>query len=221
MKFAGIIFDFDGVLLESEHLGNVQLAEYLTRLGHDTSAEYAMANYMGLNGTDFTDAIAADIGEVLPDDFAQTRAAEKRDAMQQGVASVTGAVDFVRSLPRHIPRAIASSSTSEWIRAHLDHLGIRDAFEPMIFSGVEHVENGKPSPDLYVHAANALGLAIADMVILEDSPVGVKGAVASGAHVIGLCAGRHCAADHDRRLRELGAHDVASDYGTVRRLLGL
>ncbi len=221
MKFAGIIFDFDGVLLESEHLGNVQLADYLTRLGHDTTPEYAMAHYMGLNGTDFTDAIEGDIGEALPADFAETRAAEKRDAMKDGVDPVIGAVDFVRSLPADIPRAIASSSTSEWIRAHLDHLGIRDCFEPMIFSGVEDVEKGKPAPDLYVHAAAALGLDIVDMVILEDSPVGVKGAVASGAHVIGLCAGRHCATDHDRRLRDLGVHDTASDYDEVRRLLGL
>ncbi|MBW4330706.1 HAD family phosphatase [Stakelama sp. CBK3Z-3] len=221
MKFAGIIFDFDGVLLESEHLGTIQLADYLTSLGHPTSPADSMANFMGLNGTQFIDAIERWIGESLPDDFAESRAADKQQAMAQGVDAVAGAVAFVRALPADLPRAIASSSSKQWIRAHLDHLGLRDSFEPMIFSGVEDVERGKPAPDVYCHAAAALGQDIGNMVILEDSPVGVKGAVASGAHVIGLCAGLHCAADHGDRLKALGVDAVASDFDEVRCLLDI
>lgn len=221
MNYAGIIFDFDGVLLESEHVENAKLAEYLTRLGHPTSAADSMANFMGLSGTHFTDAIEQWIGRPLPQDFAESRAVEKEESLARGLSPVAGAVDFVQSLPRDVPRAIASSSTKHWIRTHLDHLKIRDRFEPMIFSGHEDVPNGKPAPDVYRHAASALGLDIRDMVILEDSPVGVQGALASGAEVIGLCAGLHCAADHSDRLRSLGVRKIASDFDEVRRLIGL
>ena len=132
---------------------------------------------------------------------------------------MAGAIRFIDSLPATLPRAIASSSRSDWIVAHLQHLGVRDAFADKIFSGREHVARGKPAPDIYLHAAAALGVDIRRTVILEDSPVGVTGAVASGAHVIGLCAGLHCAADHGERLRALGVQEIAHDFDEVARLI--
>jgi beta-phosphoglucomutase-like phosphatase (HAD superfamily) len=89
----------------------------------------------------------------------------------------------------------------------------------MVFSGKEHVLRGKPSPDLYWYAADALGIDIRRAVILEDSIVGVRGAVASGAHVIGLAAGSHCLPGHADKLRALGVHDVASSFDEVARLI--
>jgi beta-phosphoglucomutase-like phosphatase (HAD superfamily) len=132
---------------------------------------------------------------------------------------VAGAVEFVLALPRHVPKAIASSSSTSWIRAHLDHLKLRERFEPHIYSGKEHVARGKPAPDLYLHAAAALGVPIEQTAIIEDSPVGVTGAVASGAYVIGLAAGQHCFDGHDERLRALGAHAIAHSFDDVARLL--
>jgi beta-phosphoglucomutase-like phosphatase (HAD superfamily) len=117
-----------------------------------------------------------------------------------------------------MPRAIASSSSTHWIETHLEHLGIRDAF-PLIASGREHVARGKPAPDIYLYAAQALGVDIARCVILEDSPVGVTGAVASGAQVIGLCAGSHCTIGHADRLRALGVHAIAHSFEDVERLV--
>ena len=122
---------------------------------------------------------------------------------------MVGAVDFVRSLPPRLPRAVASSSTTRWIRGHLDHLGLDDAFGDHIYSGREHVERGKPAPDLYLYAADRLGVDIARVVILEDSAVGVTGALASGATVIGLAAGQHCLDGHEATLRGLGVEHVA------------
>ncbi len=214
-----IIFDFDGVLLESEYAGNRQIAEYLTRIGHPTTPEQSMANFMGLAGGDFHAAIERWIGRSIPEDFHEARAVEDRRALEEGLPEVAGAIAFIRALPATLPRAIASSSTTRWITRHLDHLGVRDAFGDKIFSGREHVARGKPAPDLYLHAVQALGVDIARAVILEDSPVGVTGAVASGAHVIGLCAGMHCAADHAERLRALGVHDIAHDFDEVARLI--
>ena len=85
----------------------------------------------------------------------------------------------------------------------------------MIFSGREHVARGKPAPDLYLHAAAALGVPIERIAIIEDSPVGVEGALASGAEVIGLVAGRHCLAGHAERLRALGVRHIARDFDEV------
>ncbi|QIG78554.1 HAD family hydrolase [Stakelama tenebrarum] len=219
MKFDAIIFDFDGVLLESEYSGNAHIAEYLTGIGHPTSPEDSMANFMGLAGPEFLSALENWIGGPLPEDFHPAREAENRRVMAEGIDPVAGAIAFVRGLPRDIPRAIASSSATEWIATHLDHLGIRDAFDPHLYSGKEHVARGKPAPDLYLHAADAIGADIRRTVILEDSPVGAKGAVASGAHVIGLCAGSHCGPGHADRLRDLGVHDVAADFSDVARLI--
>ncbi len=86
-------------------------------------------------------------------------------------------------------------------------------------AGREHVTRGKPAPDLYHFAANALQVPIDRMVIIEDSPVGVTGAVASGATVIGFCAGRHCAADHGARLKALGVHHVAHSFDEIEQFL--
>lgn len=219
-RFDAIIFDFDGVLLESEYDGNRQIADYLTEIGHPTTPEDSMANFMGLADAQFLAAIERWIGRALPPDFHEVRAAEDRRALAEGIAAVTGAIAFVRALPPALPRAVASSSSTHWITTHLDHLGLRDAFGDRIFSGREHVARGKPAPDIYLHAAAALGVDIARCVILEDSPVGATGAVASGAHVIGLCAGSHCGIGHDERLRAIGVHDIAHDFAEVARLIG-
>lgn len=220
MRFDGILFDFDGVLIESEYAGNAQIAAYLTEIGHPTSVEQSMHHFMGLSGDAFTGAVEAWIGRPLPDGFAEARAAEDARIIAEGVPTVAGAIAFVEGLPRALPRAIVSSSRTRWIDAHLRHIGLRDHFGDHIYSGHEHVERGKPEPDLYLHAARRIGVPIERLAVIEDSPVGVKGAVASGAHVIGLCAGSHCLAGHDRRLRELGVDAIAHDFVEVARLLG-
>ena len=220
MKFQGLILDFDGVLLESEYAGNKQIAEFLTGIGHPTTAEESMTHFMGLSGGDFRAAVERWIGRLLPEEFHTARAEEDARVLAEGLEAVAGAVRFVEALPADLPKAIASSSTTRWIETHLDHLGLRPHFEGRIFSGHEHVERGKPAPDLYLHAADAIGVPIERVASVEDSPVGVRGAVASGAYVIGLCAGRHCLAGHGERLRALGVHALAGSFGEVETLLG-
>ncbi|MBM3929519.1 MAG: HAD family phosphatase [Sphingomonadales bacterium] len=219
MRFPALLFDFDGVLVETEYAGNAHIAEYLTGIGHPTTAQDSMDRFMGLSGAEFIAAIERWIGRRLPQDFATIRAAENDRAIREGVAAVAGAVAFVRALPADLPRAIVSSSSTEWIRAHLAHIGLGDAFGDHIYSGKEHVARGKPAPDLYLYAADRVGVAIADCAILEDSPVGATGAVASGAYVIGLCAGTHCGIGHADRLTAIGVDAVAPDFETVARLL--
>ena len=221
MRYDAIIFDFDGVLLESEFEGNQLLAELLTNLGHPTSVAEAIEHFTGLAGRDFINTVETRIGRPLPDDFhEQTREASAR-ALRDGIEAVAGAVDFVRSLPTGLPKAVASSSSTRWIRAHLAHLGLDDVFEPHIYSGREHVERGKPAPDLYLHAADRLGVDISRTVIIEDSKVGATGALASGAAVIGLAAGKHCFDGHADILRGVGVTQIAQSFDEVARLIGL
>lgn len=220
MKVDALIFDFDGVLIESEYVGNKHVADYLTAAGYPTTIEQAMARFMGLSGQNFAAAIERWIDGPLPSSFSVERAEEDARIMREGIDEVAGAVAFVRSLPADLPRAIASSSSTRWITRHLDHIGLRDAFADHIYSGKEHVARGKPAPDLYLHAAAALGVAIDRCAILEDSSVGATGAVASGAYVIGLCAGSHCAPGHADVLRAIGVDAIAHDFDEVAALLG-
>jgi HAD superfamily hydrolase (TIGR01509 family) len=216
-----IIFDFDGVLLESEFEGNIELARLLTDLGHGHTVEETLRHYVGLAGRDFIEAIERRIGAPLPPEFHERRRQQSVRALEEGVRAVVGAVDFVRALPPTLPKAVASSSSTRWIRGHLQHLGLADAFGDHIYSGREHVERGKPAPDLYLHAAMRLEVDIRRSAIIEDSEVGVTGALASGATVVGLAAGRHCLDGHAEMLRSLGAEHVAQDFDEVARLLGL
>ena len=221
MKPDALIFDFDGVLLESEYAGNLQLSELLSELGYPTSVDHALRHFTGLSGNSFLAAIERHIGERLPQRFHDQRKEQDAQALRDGIAGVEGAVEFVRTLPKNLPKAVASSSTTHWIRTHLDHLGLANEFGDHIYSGHEHVERGKPAPDIYLHAAARLGIPISRCVIIEDSEVGATGALASGASVIGLVAGRHCTDGHDDRLRQLGVRNIAYDFDEVRRFVGL
>ena len=216
-----LILDFDGVLVDSEHVGNQLLAELLTDLGHPTSLEDTYDHYVGLAGRPFLEAIERQIGGPLPDDFVALRRAQGQSLLSGGVAEVPGAGAFVRSLPAGLPRALASSSSTRWMQGHLAHLGLTASFGAHLYSGHEHVERGKPEPDLYRFAAEQLGVAIGNCVIVEDSPIGVRGALASGARVIGFCGGSHCRESHGDLLRAEGATDIARDFDELGRLLDL
>jgi beta-phosphoglucomutase-like phosphatase (HAD superfamily) len=217
----GLIFDFDGVLLESEYASNRHLADLLSEFGHPTSIDQALTHFMGLSGAAFQKAIRSHAGRSLPYEFHQRRDAEDRRALVDGLAAVAGAVEFVRQLPPTLPKAIASSSTTHWIRTHLEHIGLGVHFGEHVYSGHEHVACGKPAPDIYLYAAEQIGVPIQHCAIIEDSEVGATGALASGARVIGLVAGRHCEIGHDARLRDLGVVEIARDFSEVRTLLGL
>src|ERR671925_355988 len=99
MRFDAIIFDFDGVLLESEFEGNQMLAELLTKIGHPTSIAEAVEHYTGL------------AGQAFPPEFHEGTRALRDRSLREGIAAVAGAVEFVSALPRTLPKAVASSSS--------------------------------------------------------------------------------------------------------------
>jgi len=221
MRFDAIIFDFDGVLLESEFEGNQLIARLLTELGHPTTEREAVEHFTGLSGRDFIAKVESRMGREVPNEFHAAMHAERDRTLEEGIDAVLGAVEFVRALPPSLPKAVASSSSTRWIRTHLAHIGLEDHFEPHIYSGKEHVERGKPAPDLYLHAARKLGVDISRSVILEDSKIGAIGALASGGTVIGLAAGGHCFDGHADMLRSVGVGNIAHCFDEVSQLVGL
>lgn len=219
--FDAIIFDFDGVLLESELELNRLIAQLLSELGCPTTVQEALTSFTGLTGPDLRKVIEKRLGRPVPPSFNEELREAGNRALAAGLEPLAGAVDFVRALPPHLAKAVASSSSTRWIRTHLEHLDLRDAFEPHIYSGKEHVTRGKPAPDLYHHAARELGIDISRAVILEDSKVGASGALASGATVIGVAAGKHCLDGHEEMLRDVGVELIAHSFDEVAQLLGL
>jgi HAD superfamily hydrolase (TIGR01509 family) len=208
-----LIFDFDGVIVDSEILSNAILAEALTELGCPTTTGEAVERYIGLNWRDTIAVIEAGIGRPLPADFRDGTREAFRLRLDE-VAAVAGVEAFLDSLPP-LPMAVASSSPTRWLRGALQRFGLAHHFGDRLFSAAEHVARGKPAPDIYLHAARALGVEPAEALVIEDTAPGVTAAKSAGMTVVGLCAGRHCGSGYGERLRAAGADRIAGSYDEV------
>jgi HAD superfamily hydrolase (TIGR01509 family) len=211
-----IIFDFDGVVADSEVLANQVLAEGLTAIGLPTTLEDSMRLYMGRRWGDCVEVIEAQFGGPLPEGFIEQRRERAHERLMQEIAPVAGVQGFLQRFA-HVPRCIASSSQLGYIGQCLDLMGLTPWFEHR-FSGHD-VERGKPHPDLFLKAAATLGAAPGDCVVIEDSPMGVMAGRSAGMLTIGLCAGTHVTDGHGERLTAAGADHVAASYEAVARLL--
>ena len=207
-----IIFDYDGVIADSELLSNAAMAEVLTGIGLPTTTDQAIARYLGKRWLDCRPLVEEQLGRPCPDEVVVdwTRLCHQR--ARTDLAPVEGLLDFVEG--RQQPRCIASSSPPDWIELGLARFGLIGQMGP-IFSAAVHVTRGKPHPDLFLHAAQALGAAPARTLVIEDSRTGVLAGVAAGMMVIGLCAGGHIREGHAEQLLEAGAHRIARSYSEV------
>jgi len=205
------------VIVDSEILSNRILAEALTELGHPTTTEQAVERYIGLNWRDTCALIETGIGAPLPADFRpKTKAAFQ--LRQEEVVAVAGVEACLGRIPA-IPKAVASSSPTAWLRGALERFGLAHHFGGRLFSAAEHVALGKPHPDIYLHSARALGVAPGDVLVIEDTAPGVAAARAAGMTVIGLCAGLHCGPGYGDRLQGAGADHVVGSYAEVLNLV--
>jgi len=169
--------------------------------------------YIGLNWRDTIAVIEAEIGRALPDDF-RPRIKEAFELRVEEVAEVAGVAAFLDALPP-VPKAVASSSPTEWLRGSLERFGLAHHFGGRLFSAAEHVARGKPHPDIYLHAARELGVRGPQVLVLEDTAPGVMAAARAGMTVVGLCAGRHCGPGYGDRLWAAGANQVFGSYSEV------
>jgi HAD superfamily hydrolase (TIGR01509 family) len=217
VKIKGILFDFDGVIADSETLANTVLAEKITQLGLPTTLDDALTRYLGKRASEVLALIESGVGRPLPSNFSEDLKMATLARFREGLREVTGATAFIRDFSA-LPRCIASSSSVERLRVCLEVLGIANDFSGRVFSA-DMVERGKPHPDLFMYAASRLQVEPASCVVIEDSASGVQAGIAAGMTVIGLCAGSHLKAGHSARLALAGATYLARTWGEVAELV--
>ncbi|MFI7505148.1 HAD family hydrolase [Streptomyces sp. NPDC049687] len=189
MRYELVIFDNDGVLVDSEPISNRLLAAYLTELGHPTSYEDSIRDYMGSAMHRVHDLVLERTGERLPAEFDDVFHQRVFAAFERELEPVAGVVDVLEKLAvDEVPYCVASSGSHERIRVGHRTTGLDRWFdEARVFSS-QDVGKGKPAPDLFLYAAERMGVAPQRCAVVEDSPLGVRAAVAAGMDVYGFTA---------------------------------
>ncbi|MGW7527774.1 HAD family hydrolase [Streptomyces sp. NPDC054783] len=189
MRYDLIIFDNDGVLVDSEPISNRCLAAYLTELGHPTSYEDSIRDYMGSAMHRIHELVLERTGQRLPDDFDDVFHARVFAAFERELQPVAGVAGVLEKLAADgVPYCVASSGSHARIRVGHRTTGLGRWFaEERIFSS-EDVGRGKPAPDLFLYAAERMGVAPERCLVVEDSPLGVQAAMAAGMAVYGFTA---------------------------------
>jgi HAD superfamily hydrolase (TIGR01509 family) len=200
-----LIFDCDGVLVDSEHLACAALADLMTALGHSMTAEDAMLAFAGRSLKDVLARAEELLSRPIPKDMGERAALELMMRFRRELKAVAGVKDAIAALPYR--RCVASSSTPDRLMLSLEVTGLSPLFGDNVFSAVE-VANGKPAPDLFLLAAQRLGVEAASCIVIEDSVLGVKAARAAGMAVIGFAGGSHANQDLAERLAAAGAEPV-------------
>lgn len=181
-----VIFDCDGVLVDSERLAIKVDVQVLAQLGWPITEEEAVERFVGFSEADFRLAIESHLGRRLPDDWEEQVEPLYRGAFAAELRPVEGIVEALDRIA--IPSCVASSGTHEKMRFTLGLTGLYERFRDRIFSATE-VDRGKPSPDLFLHAANRMGVRPAACVVVEDSVHGVTAARAAGMAVFAYGGG--------------------------------
>lgn len=189
MRYDLVIFDNDGVLVDSEPISNGLLAAYLTELGHPTSYEDSVRDYMGSAMHRIHDLVQERSGQRLPADFDDTFHRRVFAAFERELEPVAGVEDVLAKLAADgVPYCVASSGSHERIRVGHRTTGLDRWFgQDRVFSS-QDVGKGKPAPDLFLYAAERMGVAPGRCAVVEDSPLGVQAAVAAGMDVYGFTA---------------------------------
>ncbi|MER6979263.1 HAD family hydrolase [Streptomyces carpinensis] len=189
MRYDLIIFDNDGVLVDSEPISNRLLAAYLTELGHPTSYEDSIRDYMGSAMHRVHDLVLERTGKRLPDDFDDVFHARVFAAFERELKPVAGVTGVLEKLAADgMPYCVASSGSHERIRVGHRTTGLDRWFEEARIFSSQDVGRGKPAPDLFLHAAGRMGVEPERCLVVEDSPLGVDAAVAAGMDVFGFTA---------------------------------
>ncbi|CAA9503324.1 MAG: Putative phosphatase YieH [uncultured Solirubrobacteraceae bacterium] len=186
-RFDLVIFDCDGVLVDSEPISNRVLAEHLTAIGLPTTTEESMDRYMGGSLESVLDDVQRRLGRPAPEGFVARYRADSYRAFASELRAVEG-IEAVLDALDGTPTCVASSGEHEKLRRTLGQTGLLPRFEGRIFSATE-VAHGKPAPDLFLHAAAVMGADPARCAVVEDAPVGVQAALAAGVAVFAY-AGR-------------------------------
>jgi HAD superfamily hydrolase (TIGR01509 family) len=207
-----LIYDCDGVLVDSEVLASESLAELMTTLGQTMTAAECAQVFGGRSVKDVLTRANEILGRPIPDDMGKEAAQRLLTRFRQELKPIAGAAATVASLP--YPRCVSSSSTPERLRLSLEVTGLAPLFGANVFSAAQ-VANGKPAPDLFLFAARHLGEHPSGAIVIEDSVPGIEAARAAGMASIGFAGASHVAADLPARLMAAGADLVVTAMAEV------
>ena len=220
-----VIFDCDGVLINSEEIYLTSEIEFLSKAGFQVERGAYMEAFMGLSPDAWRVKIGAAArernGHPLPENFFESLHTFIMKRFESEIRSISGVRSVVSNLESLC--CVASSTPLPELQWKLEHAGIADLFAPNIFSA-DMVDRGKPAPDLFLHAAATLAIEPRRCVVVEDSVNGVVAGKAAGMKVIGFTGGDHCPPDHETILMNNGAQVVIDDFAklgsTISRLAG-
>jgi HAD superfamily hydrolase (TIGR01509 family) len=200
-----VIFDCDGVLVDSEGIFARVLGECLTEADFPATAEEALVFSFGKNLDTLTAAVEARYGRPLPDRFFETMRERTAHVLERELEPMPGVEALLSALPT--ARCVASNGHLDRVRDRLAWTGLLRFFDPYVFSATQ-VAYGKPAPDLFLMAADRLGAHPASCIVVEDSVIGVAAARAAGMPVLGFCGGSHCSDGHADQLVAAGCSRV-------------
>jgi len=210
---SAILFDCDGVLVDSEILAVEVETDMLGALGLRYDHHEFKARFMGMSDKAFFAALNADslaeLGRPLPEGFAARCGERLYIEVGKRLTEVTGARDAVLAWPR--AKAVASSSTDERLARKLKKTELFDLFAPHIYSA-DHVTHAKPAPDLFLYAAQSLDVKPSDCLVIEDSVNGVTAGLAAGMRVWAFVGGSHFDDGLRKRLANAGAERVVESW---------
>ena len=212
-----IIFDCDGVLVDSEIVSFEAEAEVFGEIGIPLTAQDLLGRFLGMSSASMFAVIEHERGITLPPDFAERAARRTLEAFDRRLKPIPGIAQLLAGLPDR--KCVASSSEPARIRHSLTLAGILHHFEPHIFSATQ-VKHGKPAPDLFLFAAESMGASPKRCLVIEDSVAGITAARAAGMTVLGFTGGSHCLDGHGEKLRAAGARDVFGSCRDLARALG-
>ena len=212
-----VIFDCDGVLVDSEVLVIAEEVAMLRSIGIDVTADDVAERYTGRSDASVFSELRAS-GTTLPDDFESRWTGCAERALSRGLQPVDGMAELLARLSS--ARCVASSSLPARIDRSLAAAGLHELVGPHVFS-TALVANGKPAPDIFLHAAAVMGVAPEACVVVEDSPYGVTGAIAAGMDVVGFTAAGHCTPATTARLLAAGAPRIATSSEELASMLGV
>lgn len=202
-----LIFDCDGVLLDSESLSSRAWCEVLGQCGVDYDEAEMARRYTGYTDAMLAAAVAQERGLTLPEDIVQRVLEHSLSLFERELQPIAGIVDLLGRLEG--ARCVASNSSAARLRETLQMGGLEPLFPAAAVFSAEAVAAPKPAPDLHLHAARSMGAAASDCLVIEDSVTGVMAARAAGIPVVGFLGAAHTPAGQAEKLRSAGAAWIA------------
>jgi HAD superfamily hydrolase (TIGR01509 family) len=208
-----VIFDCNGVLVDSEPLATAILSQEFTRAGFTLTPDVIACYFTGRRPADIFAEVESVSGRKLPPNFASAVASIIVRRFRTELRA-THHAEYALSWLRG-PKCVASSSSYKRIRISLECTGLIRFFDDNLFSASD-IRRGKPAPDLFLHAAEKLQVEPGECLVVEDSPVGVAASLAAGMTAIGFVGGSHASGQLGNQLRSAGARTVISDLRALK-----